>query len=121
MNIINEKYNDLSSFNIIFKNAKPYPHIILDNFLEENFFLNLNTESFSIQKYRNDHLDTFLERKKSNSRNVDLSYEIKKLVNELNSEKFLTNLGNFYYKSKKLEVIHQSINKTKINFKKKKK
>ena len=92
MKIINEKYNDLSSFNIIFKNAKPYPHIILDNFLEENFFLNLNIESFSIQKYRNDHLDTFLERNKSNSRNVDLSYEIKKLVNELNSEKFLTNL-----------------------------
>ena len=91
MKIINEKYNDLSSFNIIFKNAKPYPHIILDNFLDENFFLNLNTESFSIQKYRNDHLDTFLERNKSNSRNVDLSYEIKKLVNELNSEKFLTN------------------------------
>ena len=39
---------------------------------------------------------------------------------EWSKKKFLTNLDNFYYKSKKLEVIHQSINKTKINFKKKK-
>ena len=90
--IINKKYNDLTSFNIAFKNAKPFPHIILDNFLDKNFFLNLYTNSFSIEKYRNDHLDTFLERTKSNSRNVDLSDEIKKLVEELNSDSFIKNL-----------------------------
>lgn len=90
--IINKKYNDLTSFNIEFKNAKPFPHIILDNFLDKNFFLNLNTNSFNIEKYRNDHLDTFLERNKSNSRNVDLSDVIKKLVEELNSDSFIKNL-----------------------------
>ena len=36
-------------------------------------------------------------------------------------KKFLTNLDRFYHKSEKLEVIHQSINKTKVNFNKKKK
>ena len=90
--IINKKYNDLSAFNIEFKNAKPYPHIILDNFLDDEFFSNLDTDSFSIEKFRNDHLDTFIEKKKSNSRNVDLSNEIKELVNELNSDKFVNNL-----------------------------
>jgi Rps23 Pro-64 3,4-dihydroxylase Tpa1-like proline 4-hydroxylase len=90
--IINNKYNDLGSFNIEFKNAKPYPHVILDNFLDEDFFSKLDTESFSIEKHRNDHLDTFLERNKSNSRNVNLSDAIKKLVNELNSDKFVANL-----------------------------
>ena len=54
MKILNEKYNDLSSFNIEFKNAKPYPHIILDNFLDDEFFSNLDTDSFSIEKFRND-------------------------------------------------------------------
>ncbi len=36
-------------------------------------------------------------------------------------KKFLTSLDKFYHKSEKLEVIHQSINKTKVNFKDKKK
>ena len=35
-------------------------------------------------------------------------------------KQFLTDLDNFYYKSPKLEVIHQSINKTKINLNDKK-
>ena len=36
-------------------------------------------------------------------------------------KRFLVNLDQFYHKSNKLIVIHQSINKAKINFKKKKK
>lgn len=90
--MINKKYDDLSEFKIEFKNAKPYPHIILDNFLDDNFFSNINTESFSIKKHRNEHLDTFLERNKSISKNVELSDEIKKIVEELNSDKFVKNL-----------------------------
>ncbi len=40
---------------------------------------------------------------------------------EWSKKQFLKNLTNFYHKSKKLIVIHQSINKTKINFSKKQK
>ncbi len=40
---------------------------------------------------------------------------------EWSKKQFLKNLSNFYHKSKKLIVIHQSINKTKINFSKKQK
>ena len=92
MNIINKIYNNLENYSDHFKNTEPFPHIILDNFLDETFFSTLDVEKFSIEKYKNEHLDTFLERKKSNSRNVDLSDDIKELVNELNSERFVNEL-----------------------------
>ncbi len=92
MKVINENYSNLESYSVKFQNAKPFPHIILDNFLEQSFFLSLETEKFGIEKFKNTHLDTFLERNKSNSRNVDLSDDIKKLVDELNSEKFVNQL-----------------------------
>ena len=38
---------------------------------------------------------------------------------EWSKKQYLKDLDNFYYKSKKLEVIHQSINKSKVNLKKK--
>ena len=40
---------------------------------------------------------------------------------EWSKKQFLKNLQNFYHKSKKLLVIHQSINQSKVNIKKKKK
>ncbi len=40
---------------------------------------------------------------------------------EWSKKQFLRDMKNFYHKSKKLEVIHQSINKTKVNLNKKKK
>ena len=47
----------------------------------------------------------------------------KKIIfnSEWSKKQFLLKLDNFYHKSKKLEVIHQSVNKTLINFKEKKK
>jgi hypothetical protein len=62
MRIINKSYNNLKNFSSEFMLAKPYPHIVLDNFLDEAFFSQLDTETFSIEKNRNDHLDTFLEK-----------------------------------------------------------
>ncbi len=47
----------------------------------------------------------------------------KKIIfnSEWSKKQFLLKLDNFYHKSKKLEVIHQSVNKTLINFREKKK
>jgi len=39
MNIINIKYNNLKKYSSLFIKAKPYPYIILDDFLDEIFFL----------------------------------------------------------------------------------
>ncbi len=50
---------------------------------------------------------------------VDLLNKCSKVIfnSEWSKKQFLKDLKSFYHKSKKLEVIHQSINKKKINFK----
>ena len=48
MQIINQKYNDLTTYSVQFFNNKPFPYLILDNFLEEKFYDDLNNESSKI-------------------------------------------------------------------------
>ena len=48
MKIINQKYNNLEIYETDFKSAKPFPHIVLDNFLEESFFQNLNVDKIKL-------------------------------------------------------------------------
>jgi glycosyltransferase involved in cell wall biosynthesis len=54
---------------------------------------------------------------------INLLNDCEKIIfnSEWSKKQFLTNLNNFYQKSEKLEVIHQSINKEKIDIKKKEK
>ena len=54
---------------------------------------------------------------------INLLNDCEKIIfnSEWSKKQFLTNLNNFYQKSEKLEVIHQSINKEKIDLKKKEK
>jgi glycosyltransferase involved in cell wall biosynthesis len=54
---------------------------------------------------------------------ISLLNKCEKIIfnSEWSKKQFLLNLDSFYYKSLKLEVIHQSTNKVKINFKKKEK
>ena len=58
---------------------------------------------------------------KSVNERVNLLTTCSKIIfnSEWSKKKFLKNLKNFYHKSKKLEVIHQSTNKTKVNLNKK--
>ena len=59
---------------------------------------------------------------KSTKERIQLLNICSKIIfnSEWSKKQFLKNLSNFHHKSKKLIVIHQSINKTKINFNKKK-
>ena len=54
---------------------------------------------------------------------ISLLNKCKKIIfnSEWSKKQFLLDVSSFYHKSKKLEVIHQSINKVKINFNKKEK
>ncbi len=54
---------------------------------------------------------------------IDLLNTCSKIIfnSEWSKRQFLKDLKNFYHKSKKLEVIHQSTNKSKINFRNKEK
>ena len=53
---------------------------------------------------------------------INLLNDCEKIIfnSEWSKQQFLTNLNNFYHKSEKLEVIHQSINKKKVDLAKKK-
>ena len=60
---------------------------------------------------------------KSSTERVDILNKTFKVIfnSEWSKKRFLTKLGEFYHKSNKLEVIHQSTNKVNINLSKKKK
>ena len=44
MNIINQKYKDLSIYFNDFKSANHFPHLVLDDFLNKDFFENLKIQ-----------------------------------------------------------------------------
>jgi glycosyltransferase involved in cell wall biosynthesis len=58
---------------------------------------------------------------KSSNERIDLLNKCTKIIfnSEWSKQRFLTKLKSIYHKTSKLEVIHQSINKTKIDIKKK--
>ena len=60
---------------------------------------------------------------KSIKQRINLLNDCEKIIfnSEWSKQQFLTNLNNFYHKSEKLEVIHQSINKKKVDLTKKEK
>ena len=49
MKILNKKYDDLGIYSSDFIKSKPYPHIVLDDFLDKTFFSQLDLENFSIK------------------------------------------------------------------------
>ena len=93
MNIINKIYNDLGTFSIEFLNAKPYPHLVLDNFLDEEFFKNLDVERIVVNQNKGTNFKTDVEKNKWASKNVELSKNISIIVNELYKDNFIKNLG----------------------------
>ncbi len=92
MKIINERYNDLSKFSSNFKNQKPFPHVILDDFLDKDFFKDLDVEKIEVNKNKGTNFQTDIERNKWASKNVELSETISLIVNELYKDKFVKNL-----------------------------
>ena len=93
MKIINKKYNNLAIYETDFKSAKPFPHIILDNFLDESFFQNLNVEKIKTNKQKGLLFNTEIETNKWTSKNVELNENISKIVNELYTTDFIKNLS----------------------------
>ena len=93
MKIINKKYNNLEIYETDFKSAKPFPHVILDNFLDESFFKNLNVDKIKINKQKGLLFNTEIETNKWTSKNVELNEGISKIVNELYTTDFINNLS----------------------------
>ena len=92
MNIINKRYYNLEQFSKNFRDAKPYPHIVLDNFLIDSFFKNLNLENYKLSQNNGRSFNTNLEKNKWTSKNEILSKNLKLIIDELNKKDFLENL-----------------------------
>ncbi|TAL61025.1 MAG: 2OG-Fe(II) oxygenase [Legionella sp.] len=93
MDIINTEYLSLEDRSEFFFNARPFPHLVLDNFLEKNFFLNLKnifeqiTDSTAGKRF-----NSAVEEKKWISLNSNLPDAVTKIVDSLNSETWVKSM-----------------------------
>lgn len=94
MQIINQKYHNLSSYSEEFLKNSPFPYLILDNFLDENFYKFLNNESEKINYQNGKSFTNELEKNKWISKNTQLPKRIKEIISVLNSEQWIQNLQN---------------------------
>lgn len=92
MQIINEKYNDLSSYSQEFLNNSPFPHLILDSFLEEKFYETLTDESSKINYDKGKSFVNEVEKNKWISKNTQLPEKVRQIIEKLNSESMINNL-----------------------------
>ena len=92
MSVINIKYQNLGKYLANFAIAKPYPHLILDNFLDKTFFSNLNTQDLNINSKKN-FFNTEFEKNKLTSKNLMLSKNIQIILDALSTNEFLKNLN----------------------------
>ena len=93
MNFINEDNFNLNSFaqanNYIYKNAKPFPHIVIDNLFNEKILNNIINEfPNNIQEIGN-QFDNKVEKKLSLNDSEKLSQETNNFINYLNSQIFI--------------------------------
>jgi hypothetical protein len=97
MRIVNKKYSKMNSLKNLFLNQKPFPYLVLDNFLENNLFKKINLEIDSIDKKNLLKLEgkfykTSVERNKWISKNLNLPRNMKKVLHFLNSKIWISNL-----------------------------
>jgi hypothetical protein len=64
MKILNKEYINLRNYSREFADAKPYPHIVLDNFLDKSFFSQIDIENFSSKPKKELIFDSDLEKNK---------------------------------------------------------
>ncbi len=92
MKIINKKYYNLERFSKNFKDAKPYPHLVLDNFLIDTFFNDLKLDNYTVRQKNGRSFNTDLEKNKWTSKNEILSKNLKLIIDELNKKEFIESL-----------------------------
>lgn len=91
---INHKYKRLISLKDQFFKAKPFPYLVLDDFIDKNFFEEL-TLKLDIEKVQmGKHFNSEVETSKSISLNSNLPEKLKEVINYLNSEEWIKNLNS---------------------------
>lgn len=90
--VINELHYNLLQRKNEFVAAAPYPHIVLDNFLTEEHFIKVISESSRSQPSLGKNFDSDVEKNKSISLNSQLPTVLSDIIQELNSPKWIENL-----------------------------
>lgn len=93
MTIINEKYMNLGEYSARFLEARPFPHLVLDDFLDEDFFRQLCEVTQAERKTESGRkFDTQHEKSKWISINDALPGHLSELIEALNSEEWVAKL-----------------------------
>lgn len=92
-NIINSKYSNLEFLKFEFEKNKPFPHVVLDDFLSDTFFSDLNIYHEEINQNEGKNFSSEVEKNKWVSKNTDLPSKIKLIIDSLNSESWIKNLS----------------------------
>ena len=95
MKVINHKHMNLNSRKKEFLNANPFPYLVIDEFLEPDYFKNLKkilNEMTSSEDGRN--FDTEVENKKWISLNSSLPNLIKQIIDALHADEWVNNVQN---------------------------
>ena len=93
MSIINPEYLDLDKFKNSFHKNSPFPHVVLDNFLSDNFFNNLEKDKKKIDHNNGKKFSTDFEKNKWISKNTELPKSIKTIIDELNTDLWIKNIS----------------------------
>ena len=82
MNTISEKYHDISMYSEDFKKALPFPHIVFDDFLNNDIYKNI---SQNLNKMgAGEKFDSQVEKNKWISRNSKLPDSLKRVISAVN-------------------------------------
>ena len=93
-NIVGSWINDLNKLNILFKNNKPYPHVVINNFLNNEVFKKIDSLFHNIDNYNWKCYNNPLEYKYSYNKISILNDEFKKIFSLLQSEEFIKLIKN---------------------------
>jgi hypothetical protein len=95
MKIINDLYLDLAAFKPAFHSARPFPHVVLDDFLDPAFFSQLCEVTQAERKTGSGRkFDTQHEKSKWISINDSLPEMLASLIDALNDERWVANLAS---------------------------
>jgi hypothetical protein len=91
--IINQLYENLDEYKNTFFCAKPFPHLVLDEFIDPPFFSDLTKILKDNKIVLGKHFNSTVETNKGISLNTSLPEKLKEIINYLNSESWVENLS----------------------------
>jgi len=90
---INIKYKNLANFQNSFFSSKPFPHLVLDEFIDNDYFENLTKALKDCNISLGKKFDSAVESNKAISLNSELPIHLKEIIDYLNSNEWVKNLS----------------------------